>query len=132
MPFTPFIGLSIFIHITLIIVFKVFRLTPSNERVARRSYKLNNWVSLLIITTIFSFTFTTAAILVRASIIERHSSINFIKNHSIMLDNIFHTQVDVANAVYKSIPADNLASNVLTRNIYIVSLKSTTTTNKNF
>jgi hypothetical protein len=98
MPLTPFIGLSILVHIVLIIVYKTFNIVPSKKRTIRHYSAFNTWLGLVIITGVFSFVFVSAAFLVHASIVEEHSSINLIRHNSAFLQNLLHVNINEANA----------------------------------
>ncbi len=98
MPLTPFIGLSILVHIILIIVYKTFNIVPNAKRTVRQYSAFNTWLGLVIITGVFSFVFVSAALMVHASIVEKHSSINLIRNNSVFLRTLLHLDISEANA----------------------------------
>jgi hypothetical protein len=74
MPLTPFIGLSIIVHVCIIILHKLFNWGPGRT-VRYKEMRSTRWISFAIILFIFIFISTNAFLLVRASIVERHSLI---------------------------------------------------------
>lgn len=98
MPFTPFIGLSVSFHILMIIIFKVFNLTPRVERTLKHLAVAKSWPGLIIITVVFSLVFASAVILVNASITEQHSSVNFVVHHYVVFKNFFDQSLNYVSA----------------------------------
>lgn len=95
MPLTPFIGLSVFIHIILIIIFKIFHINPYNWNRKKRYSVINFWLSSIIIVTMFSFVLFSAGVLVHASIVEKHSNIIFIKNHLTLWSSFINSNLNI-------------------------------------
>jgi uncharacterized membrane protein len=89
----PFLGLSILVHISIIIFFNVFHITPSNWRKIRHRKKFDTFWGSLIILSIFGFAFISAASLIRLSATEKHSTIDLIENNQVPLEHF-------ADAIY--------------------------------
>lgn len=82
MPLIPFFGISIIVHIILILVYHLFHLPPRTYVLPTKTNAFRNWAGLLVILGVFGFVLVSATLLVRASIMERHSSFNYVRNHS--------------------------------------------------
>lgn len=82
MPLTPFIGLSVAIHIGIILLYRLFNLAPAtSEPVAQSSSRAMRWLGCGIITVVFGFVLTNAIILVRASVEDRHSVVHMLEHY---------------------------------------------------
>lgn len=82
MPLTPFIGLSIAIHLGIIMIYKIISRFYSRERTTTTvTAPIMRWYGFTIIAIVFIFVFTNAIILVRVSILDKHSIVHFVKNH---------------------------------------------------
>lgn len=90
---TPFIGLSTFIHLSLIIIYKLFHLTQNSQILLIKYRSLKNLLSLIIIVGIFSIILVTAAHVFRTSIKEKHSSVYFIKNQIANFNNLVSEEI---------------------------------------
>ena len=77
MPITPFIGLSVLIHIMIIVGNKLFRFTPKNEKSIATSTMMH-YAGFLIVIFIFGVILTGATLITHASIEDGHSSIRFV------------------------------------------------------
>jgi hypothetical protein len=75
MPATPFIGISIVVHILIIIFHKIFKVVERDPTplmaVSKRQYAL----SIFIVTMMFMLMLATAVGLLLASVTERHSTV---------------------------------------------------------
>lgn len=88
MPNTPFLGLSVLLHICIIFGYKIFSWLPKRVRVMGKhmskkrkgSLKIFRAISISTIVIVFLFVVANAAFLVRASIVDKHSSIRFVGN----------------------------------------------------
>lgn len=81
MPFTPFFGLSIIVHIAIIIGYYLLRNFIDYDKPRKiSSTNLNLAISGLIFLFIFVVTIANASILIRASLFENHSSIKYVNN----------------------------------------------------
>lgn len=89
----PLIGLSVLIHIAIIIFFNIFHITPNNWQKIRRPKIISSVLGSLIIFGVFSFVFVSAAFLVHNTISEKHSTIYFFEHHDIPI-------ASLANVVY--------------------------------
>jgi len=77
-PLTPFLGLSVLAHIGIIVGHKLFSWAWSKKTSPSEVTATIRIVGLLIVATMFTIVITVATILVRESIVERHSTISFI------------------------------------------------------
>ena len=84
----PFIGLSILVHISIIIFFNIFHITPSNWQKIRQHRRLNTVLGSAIILSVVGFALVSAFFLVRASVDEKHSTLVFLEEHDRVLANI--------------------------------------------
>ena len=85
MPLTPFIGLSLIIHLGIILMYKLFNLyNREGKYKPSLSDKMLRVVGLGIISAVFMVVATNAVILLRASVKDRHSVVHFIENHFII------------------------------------------------
>jgi len=75
MPIIPFIGLSILIHILVILMFKISRKEPQASKNSHEMYH-QSWSSWLVISTVMVFVMANAFLVIRASVVDRHSSIH--------------------------------------------------------
>lgn len=76
MPLTPFIGLSVMVHIFVIISHRFFQWTPAEQGARTRGQQLvTRAIGLTIVSLVFVVVLFSAGTLVRASIEDRHSSI---------------------------------------------------------
>lgn len=81
----PFIGLSVLIHIAIIVFFNVFHITPINWLRISRYKKISSFVGSVIILTVFTLAIFSASLLVRVSLQEKHSNLAFFENHQKVL-----------------------------------------------
>jgi len=83
MPFTPFIGLSVLVHIGIIVGYRLSH-WKSGEKIKVKTPTLNSvrWSGFAIILAVFLVVLANAALLVRHSVEDKHSSIHFIYSHS--------------------------------------------------
>jgi hypothetical protein len=81
MPQTPFIGLSLIIHLFIIMINKLFSWFPKRKEGKQSSILLTKIKSISIIIIIFSFVTFQAIILLRVSIIDKHSSLKYISKY---------------------------------------------------
>jgi hypothetical protein len=82
MPIVPFIGLSILVHVLIILLYKISSHTikhPENTGLPK-IYK--RWHSFLVISLVLIFVFTNAVLLLRACLIDRHSYLHKIFSYS--------------------------------------------------
>jgi hypothetical protein len=79
MPFTPFIGLSVLIHIGIITGHKFLYLVLKGRPRIKPIMGVARFFGIPIVVTVFLAVLITATVLIHASVIERHSSISFIK-----------------------------------------------------
>jgi hypothetical protein len=95
MPFTPFIGLSVFFHIG-IISWKKFFDSESDLRVHsldRKRVTMTTWyIGCFIILCIFTFVITTAFFLVRASVESPYSSVSVVEKESVVVERFVETE----------------------------------------
>lgn len=90
MPFTPFVGLSVLIHVILILVYKIFRLKPRKYVAVREKTfgvrgNITYGFSLIITTVIFGVAFTSAEILVKNSLNDKNSTVQLISREYTLL-----------------------------------------------
>lgn len=76
MPLTPFVGLSVLVHIIVIIGHKLFNWTPRNKTDAGVAAVVR-FTGFAIVVFVFGVILTAATFLVHASIEDDHSSIRF-------------------------------------------------------
>lgn len=82
MPSTPFIGLSVMVHLGIIFVYRILGFDNSNKR---RSHSTGNGLAakkgagLAIIASVLSLIALNAGMLINSAITEKHSSIYFIE-----------------------------------------------------
>jgi len=84
MIIVPFIGLSILIHILIIIFYSTFHMGPSNKRQQNRYLMFNKFFGSIIIIFVFSFVLISATSLIRLSVTDKHSTWGFIENSKIL------------------------------------------------
>jgi hypothetical protein len=78
MPLTPFIGISVLVHIGIIIGYHFFRWAPVARALKpERVSALVRAFGVGIIGVVFAVILTSATVLVRASVVDKHSSILF-------------------------------------------------------
>ena len=80
----PFIGISILAHISIIIFYTVFHLTPRKGQQTNNHKIFNKIFGSIIIITVFSFVSLTAFSLVRMSVEEKHSTIVFLRHNYVL------------------------------------------------
>lgn len=82
MPVLPLIGMSIVVHLLVILFASLFRMSRSPKKRRRKliPHRHNEAFGKLIIVVIFGFAFVSAALMVRLSITEKHSTISFIND----------------------------------------------------
>ncbi len=78
MPLTPFLGLSLIVHMCIIAGHKLFSWIPVGEKNQKPATPFVHIVGFTIIGVVFSFVLSTAFILVHASITDKHSSIRIV------------------------------------------------------
>ena len=111
MPITPFIGLSVLIHIMIIIGNKLFRSTPSNEMHIGTS-KIMHYAGFVIVIFVFGTILTGATLITHASIEDGHSSIRFVsKTAASAYAMVFETHQSQIAAVEDS-PKITMAANM--------------------
>ncbi len=84
MPLTPFIGLSVLIHISIIVINKLLRRVPGENEttpIVKNSTRKSIAYASLIIASVFTFVFINAGILIRASLTDSHSTVRFVNNY---------------------------------------------------
>ena len=77
MPFTPFIGISVIVHICVIFGCWLFSWIPTKEKIAQGTTYVGYAVNSGIIVAVFMLIFIQAGFLVHASIVDKHSSVKF-------------------------------------------------------
>lgn len=81
MPFTPFFGISLIVHIGVIVGYYALRNLVDDEKTRRiPSENLNVVISVIVIFLVFSVVAINASILIRASLYDNHSSIKFVNS----------------------------------------------------
>jgi hypothetical protein len=78
MLITPFIGLSVLVHVGIIFVYWLFSWVPKKEIRFRKSTVLTRIASTGIIVAIFAIVIIPSGLFMKAIIIDKHSSIKFI------------------------------------------------------
>ena len=78
MPFTPFIGISVLVHICIIFGCRLFSWIPNKEKKIRGTTYVDYIINSVIIVSVFMLIFIQADFLVRASITDKHSTVKFI------------------------------------------------------
>lgn len=73
MPLTPFIGLSVFIHIAIIIFYKLLHLKKQSPRLIPLKVQ-SYWLGCVVIFFVFTFVLGGASLLVKASITDEHAN----------------------------------------------------------
>lgn len=81
MPFTPFIGFSAIVHISIIIGHNLFNRMANKKMGSKKTTKLMQFLGVLIALAIFSIVITTATVLVYASLTDKHSTFHFLSHH---------------------------------------------------
>ena len=95
MPLTPSIGLSVIIHICVIIFYRFSHHTSFFKNRKNHFVSITNFLGLTTIMVISVIILTGAFYTVQLSIAEKHSSINFIKHHMGII-HIYETKADAA------------------------------------
>ena len=92
MPLTPYGGLSVLIHLGVILWHKVFsRSATVGGLMVRKNTKFMSFCVTLIIIAVFAFVTTTATFLVKASVVDQYSSINLTEKFVVATSRmIFH------------------------------------------
>lgn len=85
MPATPFIGISVLIHILIIVFHKVFRIKEREPRALRLATRSQYAFSVFIVIAMFGLMLSTAIGLLAASVTERHSTVYLIEDTAIWL-----------------------------------------------
>lgn len=80
MPVVPFVGLSILIHMIVILSYKIFRKEKKSINIKDVEHT-KHWASWLVVSMVLLFVFSNAFFLVRASVVDEHSSIHRYLNH---------------------------------------------------
>jgi hypothetical protein len=113
MPATPFIGISVLIHILIIIFHKVFRIKEREPRsillVSRGQYVF----SVFIVLAMFALMLSTAVGLLAASITERHSTVYLIENTAVWISTQIADADLVANVTEAYQPQAGVVAGVL-------------------
>lgn len=73
MPPTPFIGISLLIHVCIILVHKIFHWVPRRRIVHKKTTIGTVLLSLFVVTLVFWFVVITAIILIYVSAHDEHS-----------------------------------------------------------
>ncbi len=84
MPLTPFIGLSVLIHVSIIVINKLLRRIPGEKEttpLVKTSTRKTIAYTSLIIAAVFAFVLINAGILVRASLTDSHSTVRYVNNY---------------------------------------------------
>jgi hypothetical protein len=99
MPFTPFIGLSVFVHLIVIGWNKLFPRTPIYSPHNPKRIYLGIWLfGCAIILLTFSFIFWSAIMLVRASIADSHSSVYVVEDAAVITSNYARVEIPLVMA----------------------------------
>jgi hypothetical protein len=78
MPLTPFVGLSIMVHIVVIVGHRLFHWTPMKPESRKENVvAFVRFLGFGIIGAVFAVVLISATVLVRASVKDKHSSIRF-------------------------------------------------------
>ena len=76
MPPTPFIGISLFIHVCIILMHKIFHWVPRRKIVHKKATISTSILSVFVVTLVFWFVAISAMVLVYVSVQEEHSIFN--------------------------------------------------------
>ncbi len=102
MPSTPFIGLSVLVHLCIIVAYRVVKWKPKRTPVSAPTVE-RLIVSYAIIVSMFTMTITGASFLVVASIHERHATFEYVQPSYLWLIEPPYTTVPLANLVATSL-----------------------------
>ena len=80
MPSTPIIGISVLVHVAIIVFHKIFHIKEQEDAPIKKVSKKQYVFSCLIVLVMFSLMLFTAAGLLNASLTERHSTIYLIED----------------------------------------------------
>ena len=80
MPLTPFIGLSVLVHMCVIAGHKLFSWVPRKESNKKPASSLMHLASFAIIVLVFAAVLANATLLVWASVHSKYSSFNLVKD----------------------------------------------------
>lgn len=80
MPSTPFIGLSVMVHLGIIFIYRIFGYNNTKKRSKPNNLSASRRISLAIITSVFTIVTINAGMLVRTAVADKHSSINFVEH----------------------------------------------------
>ena len=81
MPVTPFLGLSVFVHLSIILYYRVTHRKGSDKAILGKAkiIKKNRGIfAFSIFVTVFTVVAVNAGLLVNASILDKHSSIRIV------------------------------------------------------
>jgi hypothetical protein len=79
MPLTPFIGLSVLLHIGIIFMYRVFRVSADDMKAIKKPIPTRTLlISYAIVCVVFLIVLSSAATLINVSIHDRHSIFNMI------------------------------------------------------
>ena len=81
MQFTPFIGLSVIIHLCVIASHKFFSRFGSNKEIGSETSNLLRVLSLVIVSGVFGVVMVNAILLLKASADDSHSVLKFAERH---------------------------------------------------
>lgn len=90
MPFTPFFGISILVHVSVIIGNIIFRTVHIRKGDKKDRVFALQWLGPIIISLIFTFVLISAGIMVHSSIVEKHSSVIFLSS---LFDDLIHKKI---------------------------------------
>jgi len=82
MPSTPFIGLSVMVHLVVISIYKIFGYdaTTKNQRSMSKNLSASRRISFVIISSVFTIITINAGMLIHTAVADKHSSINFVEH----------------------------------------------------
>ena len=87
MPFTPFLGLSVMVHLTIILYYRILQPAGFNGVVTVKTVdvvitKINRFFSVLIVFMVFLLVSTVAFFLVESSLFDKHSTVTFVSHEA--------------------------------------------------
>jgi len=98
MPLTPFVGLSVFIHLVVIALHWVFPWTHKKQ-IRKKSVSIYTRIgTFFIVVIIFLFVIVQAGFLVYVSITDKHSNIKVLANHMEEIKNYVFYKLPIAIA----------------------------------
>ena len=95
MPFTPFVGLSVMVHLVIVLYYRIHQPAGFNGIVGFKSHnaitRVSRFFSVLIVFGVFVLVSTIATFLVGASLFDKHSTVSYVSQEANEI--ISHNQI---------------------------------------